>query len=290
MTPTTEAPIESCSLPCIAAGRARGGRPSQQDDLVCLHDPAHDTHLLVLADGMGGDGAGELASAGVIATARRLWQTGAWREQPGALFLEALCQQAHAELRQRGEGLVQGEPHSTVVALLLRGDRVSWAHVGDSRLYRFQGRRLLDRTEDHSVAQLKVRQGAIRAGEQATDPDQHKLLRGLGGPQPPQVDHGGGTLHRGQSFALCSDGVWETLSTQELNRFARRRDAHRAVREALALAVQRGGAEGDNVALIFARFAPPGWLRRFVPRRRATALEPAAVCPDLPIDPEPGNA
>ena len=290
MPPVTDTQIESSSRPCVAAARARGGRPTQQDDLVCLHDPAHDTHLLVVADGMGGDGAGELASAGVVAVARRLWQAGMWREQPGALFLETLCQQAHTELRSRGSRLAQGAPHSTVVALLLRGDRVSWAHVGDSRLYRFQGRRLLDCTEDHSVAQLKVRRGDIAADQRATDPDQHRLLRGLGGPNPPQVEHGGATLQRGQAFALCSDGVWETLSTQELNRYARRRDQHRAVREALALALQRGGADGDNVALVFARFAPPGWLRRFVPRRRVAGLVPATVRTELPVDPEPGNA
>ena len=61
--------------------------------------------LLVLADGMGGDGAGELASAGVIEIARRLWRHGLWRDQPGPLFLESLCQAAHAELRRRGERL-----------------------------------------------------------------------------------------------------------------------------------------------------------------------------------------
>lgn len=269
--------IESRTLSWMAAGRARGGRPTQQDELICLHDAAEDARLLVLADGMGGDGAGELASAGVIAVARQLWEQGGWREQPGALFLETLCQEAHAELRRRGVGLTQGEPHSTIVALLLRGDRVCWAHVGDSRLYRFQGRRLLDCTEDHSVAQLKVRRGELDADRRATDPDQHKLLRGLGGPNPPQVDHGGGVLRPGQAFVLCSDGVWESLSTQELNRFARRPDQHAALREALALAVERGGVDGDNAALIFARVERAGWLRRFAPRRWSAWLDATAA-------------
>lgn len=245
--------IESSCGPQVASGRARGGRATQQDELLCLHDPGEDAHLLVLADGMGGDGAGELASAGVIHVARQLWQQGGWREQPGALFLEALCQDAHAELRRRGERLPSGAPHSTVVALLIRGHRVCWAHVGDSRLYRFQGRRLLGCTEDHSVAQLKLRRGELLHEQLADDPDQHKLLRGLGGPQPPQVDHGCAVLRAGQTFALCSDGVWERLSTHELGRFARCRDLPAALHEALALALQRGGAQGDNVALILAR-------------------------------------
>lgn len=250
-------------LPQVAAGRARGGRDTQQDALACLHDPASDTLLLVVADGMGGDGAGELAAAGVIDTARRLWEQGRWRDAPGALFLESLCQEAHAELVRRREGLVAGEPHSTVVALLVRGRQAYWAHVGDSRLYLFQGRRCLSRTEDHSVAQLKLRRGEITPEQLARDPDQHKLLRGLGGASAPKVEHGGALLHPGQTFALCSDGVWEQLSTQELRRLSRRRDQDGALHEALLLATARGGEQGDNVALIFMRVTGAGWMRRY---------------------------
>ena len=261
--------IESCTQPLVAAGRARGGRPTQQDALVCLHDRAADARLLVVADGMGGDGAGEIASAGVVDIARELWMQGQWREMPAALFLERLCQDAHAELRRRGASLAHGEPHSTIVALLLRGERAAWAHVGDSRLYRFGGRRCLDRTEDHSVAQRKLRRGELTEVELAHDPDQHKLLRGLGGPQPPQVDHGFATLHPGQTFALCSDGVWESLSTAELAAFARRRQASVAVHAALRLALQRGGSDGDNLALILVRAGWGEWLRRRAGQWRA---------------------
>ncbi|MCX7514072.1 PP2C family protein-serine/threonine phosphatase [Frateuria hangzhouensis] len=253
--------IESHAMPSVAAGRARGGRPTQQDELVCLHDPTTDARLLVLADGMGGDGAGEMAAAGVVDIARRLWEQGAWREQPGPLFLETLCQSAHAELRRRGQGLVGAEPHSTVVALLIRGRRACWAHVGDSRLYRFHGRRCLGRTEDHSVAQLKVSGGELQAEAMGTDATQHMLLRGLGGPRPPQVEHGFATLGPGQYFVLCSDGVWERLATDELGDLARRRNLRRALHEALGRALERGGADGDNVSLIFARIGWVQWWR-----------------------------
>jgi len=261
--------VDFQAIPRVVAGRARGGRDAQQDEVLCLHDAQEETFLLVLADGMGGDGAGELASAGVIEAARRLWSEGVWRELPGPLFLESLCQEAHAELHRRRVGLQGGEPHSTVVALLVQGDRVSWAHVGDSRLYRFQGARLLGRTEDHSLAQLRLLRGEISERELATHPDQHKLLRGLGGADAPVVEHGCAVLRAGQSFVLCSDGVWEQLSTDELGRLSRRRDQDAALREALALAVERGGQDGDNVALIFARPARQGWIRRYGDRLRS---------------------
>ncbi len=255
--------IEVLTLPLVAAGRARGGRPTQQDDLVCLHDPTCSARLLVLADGMGGDGAGELASQCVVHVARKLWEQGLWREQSGAQFLETLCQEAHLELCRRGRTLAEGDPHSTIVAMLMIGNRVCWVHVGDSRLYRFQGLRCLDRTEDHSVAQLRVRRGELSVDQLASAPDQHRLLRGLGGPQPPQVDHGCADLRPGQAFALCSDGVWEHLSTHELAGLARRRDQRDALVAALTKAVERGGEAGDNVALILVRVSLKEWLARY---------------------------
>ena len=255
--------IDFLAVPHVAAGRARGGRATQQDDLACLHDADEQAYLLVLADGMGGEGAGELASDGVVTVARRLWAEGDWRTQPGPLFLEAFCQEAHAELRRRGEGVAQGAPHSTVVALLVRRRQVAWAHVGDSRLYRFQGGRLLGRTEDHSLAALRSRGSGCDDAALAADPDQHRLLRGLGGAEAPMVEHGCGLLGAGLRFVLCSDGVWAHLSAEELGSLSARADQEAALRDGLRLALTRGGQEGDNAALIFARLGPQGWPGRW---------------------------
>ncbi|HET6431189.1 PP2C family protein-serine/threonine phosphatase [Dyella sp.] len=272
------AACEGADATRLGAGRACGGRPSQQDDLVCLHDPASHTRLLVLADGMGGDGAGELASAGVVAVARTLWQGGSWQVLPGALFLEQLCQDAHLALRRCGQGMTDAAPHATVVALLLKGTSAYWAHVGDSRLYRFERGRLLGCTEDHSVVQARVRRGELSARDAARAADQHELLRGLGGDLQPQVDHGWATLRAGQSFALCSDGVWEQLSEHELAQYAAQPDLAQAATQALSVALNRGGENGDNVALILVRPArlQIGWLGRLsrLWRTRATAPRP----------------
>ncbi|HEX7815836.1 PP2C family serine/threonine-protein phosphatase [Dyella sp.] len=248
--------VDVCALPGVAAGRALGGRASQQDAFICLDAPDEDARLMVLVDGMGGDGAGEQAAATVVEVARRLWQAGTWREQPGPLFLETLCQDAHATLRRLRETLAEGEPHSTIVALLIRDDRASWVHVGDTRLYLFQGLRCVSQTVDHSVAEFQ-RQRGICEGD-----NQHALLRGLGGAQPPVVDHGVATLRAGQGFALCTDGVWAHVSARELAEAAQARDLDAALRDTLALATQRGGAQGDNAALVLVHTADTGWIRR----------------------------
>lgn len=256
--------VDLCVSPLVVAGRVRGGRATQQDELACLHAPDADARLLVLADGMGGDGAGELAAQTVVGVARQMWEQGAWREQPGSLFLEALCQEAHIQLRQLRDTLASGEPHSTAVALLIKGNQACWAHVGDSRLYRFQGRRCLEQTQDHSVAELKRQRGDISEAALATDPDQHKLLRGLGGAHAPVVDHGLAMLQPGQAFVLCSDGVWEHLSTRELAALGCARDQQAALQHALALVVSRGGEHADNASLVVARVADMGWMRRLM--------------------------
>ncbi len=256
--------------PGMACGRARGGRASQQDDLICLHDAREATSLLVLADGMGGDGAGELASGGVIHAARELWDERAWRDRPGALFLETLCQAAHTEIRRRN-AWVAAEPHSTVVALLLREGQAFWAHVGDSRLYHFRGRRCLSVTRDHSLARQKLDRGEIREADLARDPDQHVLLRGLGGSEPPEVEHGYAVTRPGDGFVLCSDGVWETLSRAELGGLLRVPDLFTALRQGLDKGVERGGEAGDNLGLILARGErPTSWLGRLTRRLSLT--------------------
>ncbi|MBU6249208.1 MAG: serine/threonine-protein phosphatase [Xanthomonadaceae bacterium] len=253
--------IDAPSGGAVAAAQVRGGRPSQQDDMVCLHDPDSGTWLLVLADGMGGEGAGEQASAGVVSTARRSWARGGWRDLPGPVFLEQLCQDAHLELRRCGDALGGVRPHATVVALLLRDRHAYWAHAGDSRLYRLERGRLAGRTEDHSLVQERVRRGEIDPRDAATAPDQHQLLRGLGGARRPQVEHGFAPRRRDQQFALCSDGVWAYLSDDEVAAYASRPDPSCAVREALALVLCRGGDRGDNASLILVQVAPAAFPR-----------------------------
>ncbi len=227
---------------------------------------------MVLADGMGGDGAGELASGGVIHAARELWDERSWRDQPGARFLETLCKAVHDEIRRRS-ACVAAEPHSTVVAMLLREGQAYWSHVGDSRLYHFLGRRCLSVTRDHSLARLKLDRGEIREADLAHDPDQHVLLRGLGGSEPPEFEHGYAVVRPGDGFALCTDGIWETLSREELAGLVRAADLFDALHDVLVLGAERGGGTADNLGLILARSErPTSWLGRLVGRLPFTWL------------------
>lgn len=225
-----------------------GGRSEQQDRAVCLTSRDGSSHLLVVADGMGGHQGGELAARTVIDVAERMWHDlqGAPRQPAG--FLEALCQQAHTEIRRRGQA--QGlDPYSTLAALLVTPGRAWWVHVGDSRVYLFRDGRLVCRTEDHTLVQHLIRIGDLLESEVADHPERNKLLRGLGGDEPPRATHGRMGIAADTAFVLCTDGFWASVATDEMARLLQADDAAAGCAQWAALAAARGGAEGDNVTV-----------------------------------------
>jgi serine/threonine protein phosphatase PrpC len=237
-----------------ASAEAIGGREEQQDRAACYAAPDGSAALVAVADGMGGHRGGALAAQSVVDAAGSVWRDPSGRGTPRDL-LAGLCSAAHEAINAAGKA--KGiQPHSTGVFLLVGPDRADWAHVGDSRLYRFANGRLVERTRDHSVVQLLVEMGEVEEGEMATHPTQNRLLRSLGGQETPEPDFGGAELGPDDSFLLCSDGLWETVTVEEMAAALSADDLDRAARMLVALAAERGGPMGDNVTVALARRAP----------------------------------
>ena len=165
-----------------------GGRDEQQDRIAVFENGG--AHLLALADGMGGHEGGALAAQAVIDVARESF-VGPLDEDAGKLH-ERICHGAHERINALGaeRGIA---PHSTCVLLHVTESEATWTHVGDSRLYRFDGGRLVGRTVDHSVVELMRLQGKISEGEMKTHRDQNRLYEAVGRPQAA----GGGDRQRG---------------------------------------------------------------------------------------------
>ena len=243
-----------------------GGRSEQQDCLEILSSDRGDFHLVVVADGMGGHRDGALAARTVIETARRQFNAG----QPSDPrdFLEKLCLEAHREISALGEDEARS-PGSTCVALYLQGPEAYWAHVGDSRLYHFRKGRLVNQTEDHSVAQLMVSQGRLKESDAAVSALQNQLYMRLGGSERPDPEFGASEVEADDMFMLCSDGFWSSVEPQEVlailgNAPVEDDSAGRLVETAH----ERGGATGDNISLVVLRWLPDnanarGVLTRF---------------------------
>jgi serine/threonine protein phosphatase PrpC len=225
-----------------------GGRTEQQDRVEILSALGDSTHLLVLADGMGGHQDGALAAQAMVDTAQRLFEG---RVQDPGSFLARLCLEAHGALGSLGE-ISARSAGSTCVLLYLDEAEAHWAHVGDSRLYLFRGGELIDRTFDHSLRRLMIEQGRIRESDAEAKELQNQLYMRLGGEQIPKPDFGSIEIRAGDLFMLCSDGLWGQVSPEEaLDGLARRSPQQHAEHLAL-VARERGGEGGDNISIALA--------------------------------------
>lgn len=226
-----------------------GGREEQQDAADIVESPDGCGYLLVLADGMGGHRGGSLASQTLVDVAKGLWEAHEGKpEDPGA-FLKEVFLRGHDEVNRRGRerGL---EPRSTLVVLVVRDNQARWAHVGDSRLYHFREGRIAFRTRDDSLVQVMLDAGEITPEEAENHPDQNRLLRSVGGEEPPRITYGASEISVKDSFLLCSDGLWEPLKEKELLALVNHSNPKAALRIAVQEAAKRGGSGADNVSAL----------------------------------------
>ncbi|MFT3961613.1 PP2C family protein-serine/threonine phosphatase [Propionivibrio sp.] len=234
---------------CVA--QHQGDRREQQDRVALLpHPKGGGVALAVVADGMGGHTGGALAAQQVLHTAgANLGQFSARSEAPVEL-LEASLNEAHV-LIKASRFINEKDPHSTAVMLLLQPGKVSWAHCGDSRMYRFRGERLLFRTTDHSYVESLVAKGRISPEQAQVHPNRNILLTSLGGNEPPRIDHGeAADLQAGDAFVLCSDGLWGYFGDAELGAVVASHSARAASDLLINRARKRACGDGDNVSLV----------------------------------------
>ncbi len=215
-----------------------GQRDQNQDRVAVLESPHDGARLLVVADGLGGHTGGSLAAETVVSAAERCWrdhctktaeyspqagtdsqpespQSSASSGQSPETFLKFLVRVCHEAVRRAGRA--QGlDPHSTIAALLYQDGQAFSVHAGDSRVMQYSERSFVDRTLDHSVAQLHALRGTIADDEIAEHPDQNKLFAQLGGPAAPEAEIKRWDLSQGRRFVLCSDGFWEIFRHEEI--------------------------------------------------------------------------
>ena len=227
-----------------------GGRSEQQDRVGIWHNALHNRYLLVVADGMGGHKGGALAAQAVIDTAEQAWQSHQHNDQieSPCAFLSNLCIKAHKQIQITGERLGL-EPHSTCVMLYIQDQQAYYTHLGDSRLYQFRDNQCLQRSHDHSIVQMLLDMGRISEEEMGSHPDQGCLLKGLGGNEDPDLSCEVLDLCEGDSFLLCSDGLWEQIQVEEMASTLSAADLLQSAEDLVELAVNRAGQTSDNVTV-----------------------------------------
>ena len=229
---------------------------------------APELNLFVLCDGMGGQASGEVASrlaAETIVAHCREAETNhelplAGEQIDGAskaanrlasavrLANRAVHQAAQQNEAQTGMG-------ATVVAARFTDERMTIAHVGDSRVYRLRNGELELLTQDHSFIAEQVRHGLMTAEEASQSKLQNVLLRALGIEPEVEVEISEELLMEGDAVLLCSDGLTHELSDEQIAAALCHADeAQEAASRLVELAKQAGG--GDNITVIVLRHAP----------------------------------
>ena len=235
-----------------------GDRSEQQDRVAILTSSnAPDCALGVLADGMGGRSGGAIAAENVILTSKLRFEEFA-RADPIEPFFNALVGEVHTILRLTGmtSGL---EPHSTFAAVLLQPDRVDWCHVGDSRIYHIRERKLMHCTSDHTLFHELVQHRKMSADRARLHPAANSLVNALGADRHPVATFGSLVEPQaGDTFLLCSDGLWNYFHAGEIVLVIESMPLREAAQTLIARARERAHGQGDNCSLILLKLADPG--------------------------------
>jgi len=233
---------------CVA--RHTGDRQEQQDRVSLFAHPSRPgTMMAILADGMGGHSGGAMAAEQVVMKARQNFEAYAPGSETPRRLLESVVNEAHLVIRLT-RFTTEKDPHSTVVALLLQPGRVDWVHCGDSRLYHFRKGTTVSRSLDHSLVGELQRKGKLDDEAALNHPQRNVLLSCLGSDREPKMSFGHASpLMIGDSFLLCSDGLWGYFSDEELAGTVCKLPARQVASVLIKHARERALGSGDNISL-----------------------------------------
>lgn len=197
-----------------AALSRMGNREYNEDSIRVIQN--NPDYLFAVADGLGGQGNGDIASKKAVEALNL-------KEDSGEI---AKCISDNFEMAQNAvmdekcQNIQLEKMMTTMVILQIEKDYLGWGHVGDSRLYYFENGKLVSRTLDHSVPQVMVSAKMIEESEIRHHPDRNRLLRSIGMEwEEPMYEVSEVMQRQGkQEFLLCSDGFWEYIEEYEMQR------------------------------------------------------------------------
>jgi PPM family protein phosphatase len=231
--------------------------------------------LFVVADGMGGAQAGEVASRVAVDTFKGGLADGS---NPQASLL-AQVEQANARINELSHANIEHAGMGTTITAVYLGEQdMSVAHVGDSRAYCLRDGELLRLTEDHSLVDELIRQGKLTPEEAEEHPQRSVITRALGPEASVEVDVRTFRARPGDVYLLCSDGLTTMLSEEDLLGLLISNPVLRDAGEQLIVAANAAGGK-DNITVVLLRVeeAPSPGGRADGDHTTMTSLAPAAA-------------
>ncbi|HAS52402.1 MAG TPA: serine/threonine protein phosphatase [Gammaproteobacteria bacterium] len=230
-----------------SAGRSHVGMVRTINEDACLAMP--ELGLWVVADGMGGHEAGDVASQMIVETLQQTPPPPSWPD-----FLDSVREALHNVNRRLRRESVQRYQNrtigSTVVVLLAYKNQCACLWVGDSRIYRLREGHLEQLTRDHSHVQELVDQGLIAPEEAHRHPLANVITRAVGSADHLEIDEVIHPLQNGDLFLLCSDGLNKSVTDEEIVRLLAHshHNCQEAVKAFIHLALMRDAS--DNVTTV----------------------------------------
>lgn len=232
-----------------------GNRKKNEDSLGIFESP--DCLLLVVADGMGGHGGGEIASQTLVKTLGHFFNRQIKPIPHPLVFLRHIIKEAHQAIIDRGyQHNPPLLPRSTCTIALIQQGMLWTAHVGDSRTYLIRQGQTVFRTRDHSIVEELLHSGRINAKQAATHPERNMVTRCVGGElarAEPSLS-GPSTLEPGDMLLLCSDGLWGAVSEPDILLGLNRRNLDQAAFTLASQAEVNNYPHADNTTLIALRW------------------------------------
>ena len=209
--------------------------------------------LLIVADGMGGHSAGEVASRLAVDVISRAYYED--RNDPQAALKNAFqkANRSIYEASKKDESL-KGMG-TTCTALVLQNGSALSAHVGDSRLYLVRDGQIYLMTEDHSAVMEMVKHGLLTLEEARHHPDKNVILRAMGSNAEVEIAtwQQPFPVQEGDRFLICSDALYDLVEDDEIKRAVTEGDPDSACKNLVALARERGGHDNITVGILSLR-------------------------------------
>jgi len=227
-----------------------GRRRDHNEDALATFESEDGGLVLVVADGMGGHLAGEVASAMAIEILQRELKAPA-ADPSGALraAIELANREIWDEAARDSEKAGMG---STIVAAIVRGNQAYLANAGDSPAYLVRDGQTEQLTRDHGLVAEQVEAGVIAEEDAEHHPFRHILTRCLGAEASVEVEtYPPRELQAGDVLVLCSDGLTEHVRKREVAALVEAEDPDEVARDLIEVANQRGGH--DNITVVVAR-------------------------------------
>ena len=236
------------TLSITGVGRSDQGKVrSNNEDSFLVRD---DLALYIVADGMGGAAAGEVASSLFVQAAEEVSLSGIKRREHRHALILAAFEEAHSQIKANAQRFPDHKGMGcTAEILTFESDHYFLGHLGDSRTYHFDGKMLHQITTDHTYVQDQLDQGILTPEEAKHHWLRHVLSRAVGHDKKIRVDYHSGQVVPGSMFLQCSDGLFGELSDDRITEILRDRIGLADKAEQLVETAKEAGGR-DNITVV----------------------------------------